>query len=172
MPDYQKGKIYKITNDVNDIVYIGSTVQRLSKRMNQHRECGKKTSKTPFQNAMTEIGIEHFEMKLVRKFPCQTREELEAEEDREMDSYDELYNSKRNGKHSVESRLKITGKRHGRFTRGSIQCRYPDIPQKHRWTFEWRHNGQTKSRSFSCNKYGSAVAKVLAHALQDITFPE
>jgi hypothetical protein len=37
MPDYSKGKIYKLYNEDNpDECYIGSTVSRLSHRYNQH----------------------------------------------------------------------------------------------------------------------------------------
>ena len=33
MPDYQKGKIYKIISNETDDVYIGSTTQSLSLRL-------------------------------------------------------------------------------------------------------------------------------------------
>lgn len=36
MPDYSKGKIYKIVSE-NNSVYIGSTTQILEKRMSQHK---------------------------------------------------------------------------------------------------------------------------------------
>ena len=35
--DFNKGKIYKITNDYNDDIYVGSTTQPLCKRMAAHK---------------------------------------------------------------------------------------------------------------------------------------
>ena len=35
--DYSKPKIYKIINDIDDYVYIGSTTEKLSSRMAKHR---------------------------------------------------------------------------------------------------------------------------------------
>ena len=37
MPDFKKGKIYKITNDYNDDVYVGSTCDTLIKRFSYHK---------------------------------------------------------------------------------------------------------------------------------------
>ena len=37
MVNYQNGKIYKIINQSNDIVYIGSTTQALSHRYTKHK---------------------------------------------------------------------------------------------------------------------------------------
>ncbi len=38
MPDYQKGKIYKIVCDETNLTYYGSTVQPLAKRLSQQKE--------------------------------------------------------------------------------------------------------------------------------------
>ena len=35
---YNNGKIYKIVNNRNDILYIGSTANTLCKRMDQHKK--------------------------------------------------------------------------------------------------------------------------------------
>ena len=75
MPDYSKGRIYKIVNNVNDKVYYGSTIQPLHKRMNQHRDkhnlCMSK-----------KIGIDLKECKiiLVENINCNSKEELEKRE--------------------------------------------------------------------------------------------
>jgi len=37
MLDYSKSRIYKIVSDQIDKIYIGSTVEPLSKRMTKHR---------------------------------------------------------------------------------------------------------------------------------------
>ena len=42
MPNYQQAKIYKIVNNVDDEIYVGSTVNRLSKRFSDHKAKAKK----------------------------------------------------------------------------------------------------------------------------------
>ena len=42
--NYAKGKIYKIANDIDDEIYVGSTCQSLSKRMGIHRQNAKNES--------------------------------------------------------------------------------------------------------------------------------
>jgi hypothetical protein len=80
MVDYSKAKIYKILNDLDDDVYIGSTCQTLSQRMAGHRRCFKhKTNK--LHTKMREIGIEHFFIRLVQELPeCQNVEQLRKKE--------------------------------------------------------------------------------------------
>ena len=73
MPDYSKGKIYKIYNDsIPDKVYYGSTINTLVKRLGQHKDkfhlC---TSKQLFPNA---------KIVLVEKFPCNDKDELTKRE--------------------------------------------------------------------------------------------
>ena len=66
MPDYSLGKIYKVVNDVNNMIYIGSTCQPLYARMASHRSEGKLLRHdTPIYLAMHEIGVEHFRILLV-----------------------------------------------------------------------------------------------------------
>jgi len=75
MPDYQKGKIYKIVNNENNNVYYGSTIQILSNRMSKHRNkhnlCMSK-----------KIGVDIKECKiiLVENYPCKSKYELEKRE--------------------------------------------------------------------------------------------
>ena len=95
MPNYQGGRIYKIVNCVNDLVYVGSTCQPLSKRFFDHK------SKCNFQphrkiyKAFVEIGVENFHIELIKLFPCTCKEQLTAEEGRtirELDSINKGYN--------------------------------------------------------------------------------
>ena len=44
MPDYHKGKIYKILNTIDNEIYVGSTCELLSQRMARHRCSMKKTT--------------------------------------------------------------------------------------------------------------------------------
>ena len=37
MPNYQNGKIYKLVSNISNDIYIGSTVNKLSHRLNKHK---------------------------------------------------------------------------------------------------------------------------------------
>jgi hypothetical protein len=76
--DLSKGKIYKITNDRNDDVYIGSTCDTLVKRFSYHKR-GRNSLKRdnhPLYSLMKEIGTERFAIYLVESYPCENKYEL------------------------------------------------------------------------------------------------
>lgn len=77
MPNYQNGKIYKLVSNLTDKIYIGSTTQSLSQRMGGHR----KDYKNKY-NIASSILVAYGDAKpiLIKKYPCNSREELEAEE--------------------------------------------------------------------------------------------
>ena len=58
-------KIYMITNDINDKVYIGKTEFSIEKRFREHCSDFSRPSleKRPLYNAMKKYGIEHFSIK-------------------------------------------------------------------------------------------------------------
>ena len=69
--------IYKISNDINDKVYIGQTTYSLEFRYKQHlREYEKKTQRKLYI-AMNEIGIEHFKVEVIEKCNEQELDERE-----------------------------------------------------------------------------------------------
>jgi len=74
------GKIYKLINDLNDKIYIGSSnYQYLSVRLNGHRqscknETGRRDSK--LYKYMREIGAEHFQIELIEEYVCETKQQL------------------------------------------------------------------------------------------------
>lgn len=76
---YARGKIYKIVNDVNEHIYIGSTCQTLKDRFQSHKESAK-FAMSKLYKSMREIGVEHFRMELIQNFPCESRDELNCKE--------------------------------------------------------------------------------------------
>lgn len=80
---YSRGKIYKIVNDINDEIYVGSTVKTLSNRMAAHRSCLKisREKNRKIYKSMIEHGVDHFRIILIELFPCSCIEELRARED-------------------------------------------------------------------------------------------
>ena len=80
----ENAKVYKITNDLNDKIYIGSSNnQYLSCRMACHRQmCKDLTGRrnTKLYNYMREIGVEHFNIELIEKSQCETKQQLRERE--------------------------------------------------------------------------------------------
>ncbi len=89
MPDYQLSKIYKLVNDINDKIYIGSsTYPYLSSRLSAHHQMSKDTTgrrNSVLYNFMREIGIEHFKIELIEKYPCNNRQILFEREQYHLD---------------------------------------------------------------------------------------
>jgi high-affinity Fe2+/Pb2+ permease len=77
MPNYQNGKIYKLVNDIDDKIYIGSTVSTLAKRKGQHK--GKRES-NPKNKHLNEIGWDTVVIVLIELYPCNSKDELHARE--------------------------------------------------------------------------------------------
>ena len=61
--------IYKITNDINDKVYIGKTNLNIKKRFTQHCTDAfkEKNEKRPLYRAMQKYGVEHFHISLIEE---------------------------------------------------------------------------------------------------------
>ena len=75
MPNYQKGKIYKIVSPSNPDVlpYFGATTQMLCSRMTTHRKNFDCSSKQL-------IGCGDAKIVLVENYPCKNKEELSSRE--------------------------------------------------------------------------------------------
>jgi hypothetical protein len=75
MNKYQNGKIYKLTNDINDNVYIGSTIQSLKKRLSQHKDKN-------YKGHSKKLGDGEYYITLIKNYPCENKLELLQEERR------------------------------------------------------------------------------------------
>jgi hypothetical protein len=80
--DFKNGRIYKITSNSTDKIYIGSTCQPLSKRIVDHR-CdykrfvnGKRGKTTSFEL----IALGDAIITLIEDYPCERKEQLHARE--------------------------------------------------------------------------------------------
>ena len=85
--------IYKISNDINDKVYIGKTEFSIQKRFQEHCQDSKKrrTEHRPLYNAMNKYGIEHFYVQMIEE--CDNPEEREQFWIKYYNSYNNGYNA-------------------------------------------------------------------------------
>jgi len=80
--DYKNGKIYKLTSDSTNKIYIGSTCQLLCQRMNEHRiqykrfQNGKCYKTTSYEL----IALGDAIITLIEDYPCERKEQLHARE--------------------------------------------------------------------------------------------
>lgn len=94
---YFLGSVYKITNDVNADIYIGSTKQSLSKRFAKHkRACERHFHiQNKLYCAMETIGVDHFTIELIEEIRCSSREELLQVEQSYIDRLNPALNTNR-----------------------------------------------------------------------------
>lgn len=81
MPDYSKGKIYKIVvkNDPDAPCYVGSTISALYDRFSHHKAIAinpKYTRHCKSKQLFDEYGINNCEIQLVEDYSCKTKQEL------------------------------------------------------------------------------------------------
>ena len=79
---YQNGKIYKIVNSIDKLIYVGSTIQPLNIRFTGHKSDAKRYPERKIYKHFAKLGIDHFEIILIKNYPCNNKLELEIEEER------------------------------------------------------------------------------------------
>ena len=82
MPDYKNGKIYKLVSNETDKVYIGSTIQALSKRKAAHKEKYAKylLNKHRYVTAFEIVKHDDCLVVLLENYPCENKEQLHRRE--------------------------------------------------------------------------------------------
>jgi hypothetical protein len=81
MPDYQNGKIYMVWFTNCETPYYGSTTNRLSTRLSQHKTQYKlKRVRCTLFPLFEKYGVDEAKIELIEAFPCNNRNELEARE--------------------------------------------------------------------------------------------
>jgi hypothetical protein len=182
METYRNGKIYKIVNTIDDMVYIGSTVTRLCDRMGQHRRNSKKQNKnSKLYTHIKNIGIEHFKILLIKSHACNSKDELESEEFKEMNNIDKEFLLNENviyKQHSENHNKKIGDSQRGEkshkwkygsvFKRSGIINGYPI----NAWCFSYQEeSGKAKRFQYSIKRFGDEEAYNLAIQKQKEIFP-
>ena len=155
MPNYQNGKIYKIINDENDLVYYGSTTVPLWQRMGKHRVEHKRYLEGKRTRNITSFDIlkyKNAQIVLVEDCPWDRKEQLTARErfwiennkcvnkvipGRTQKEYREIYNKEN------KEIIKKKSKEHYEQNKDKIQV-------KHR---EWKKNNKEKNSEINKQWY-------------------
>ena len=82
MPDYSKGKIYCLRSHQTDDVYIGSTVESLSRRKAKHKNQYKSflNEKYHYITAFEIVKYDDCYIELIENYPCENKEQLTKKE--------------------------------------------------------------------------------------------
>lgn len=111
----KNGKIYKITNKINGLVYIGCTINSLEQRFSEHLyRCFKTDYKSKLYNSLKKYGQENFIINLIIECDISVIYETEKKYINEYDSYHNGMNSTFGGEgclgytHSPKIRQKIS----------------------------------------------------------------
>lgn len=73
MSGYENGKIYKVIDENDDIIYVGSTKQTLKRRWGYH-----------------EFKCDEYKIVLIENYPCESKNELRKMEQKFIDLYNEM----------------------------------------------------------------------------------
>jgi len=154
--------IYKITNKINDKVYIGQTVQKLNKRWSEH--CHNASSCKVLRSAIQKYGPENFEMTPLHIIhgddKTLIRKELNVLEMQEIKSHSSLiphgYNILKGGNTSPGRRWKVPpfqGRKHTEETKQKIAK--ANVGLKRPWMLEHAHKmTEQRKRQIVCNETG------------------
>jgi len=76
--DFKNAKIYKIYKDINDVIYVGSTCDILSKCMSKCRVKSKSRVNWSYDKFYMMIRISYIngKIELIENFPCNNADEL------------------------------------------------------------------------------------------------
>ena len=106
------GFIYKITNKLNNKVYIGQTIQKPIERFYQHcaKKCDKYILNMVIHKAIFKYGKDNFTFEVIEEVPKQQLNEREEYWIKYYNSYTDGYNSTKGGQKGNKSFKNIDSK--------------------------------------------------------------
>jgi hypothetical protein len=111
--------VYKVINDVDDKVYIGSTTCAISKRMSEHRKNSRRNNNSKLYNHMRALGVQHFKIVCIREYTDISKERLHNREEKYIKRYDSIKNGL--NMHSMGGYYCI----HDKLKRCCVECKGP-----------------------------------------------
>jgi hypothetical protein len=150
MPDYSKGKIYKLTTPLSDEVYYGSTIQLLSKRKGAHKGAFNAGNFKCKSSKLFELSINDVEITLVENINCNSKEELLQRERFYIDNNNCINknNPIRTNKDEQEYKNKWYQQNKERIIEKTKQYNEDNKNNYKQYQKEWRQQNKNK-----CNEY-------------------
>ena len=90
---YSNGKIYKLVNNVDDQIYVGSTCLPFAKRFYWQKARAKRNLERNVYKHFNAIGWENVKIILIETYPCNSKAELEKRERYWFDKFKPSLNS-------------------------------------------------------------------------------
>lgn len=130
--------IYKITNSVDDKVYIGSTKQTLKKRFTGHKGEARGGNLKKVSAHMRNVGIDKFMIEVIKEMNVNSRKEARIEENNEIEKVEKskLLNSMRAYTYNNDKTRDQVKKRKNRR----------DFYHRHMKNEEWKENERKRNR--------------------------
>jgi acetone carboxylase gamma subunit len=88
MNKFHNSKIYKITDNTNNQVYIGSTIKTLQQRLQGHKSAAKSYKEGRGCASKSIIDNGDYNIELLEHYPCENRKQLLIKEQEYIDKYD------------------------------------------------------------------------------------
>ena len=88
MNKFHNSKIYKITDNTNNKVYIGSTIKTLQQRLQGHKTAAKSYKEGYGCASKSIIDNGDYNIELLEHYPCENRKQLLIKEQEYIDKYD------------------------------------------------------------------------------------
>lgn len=73
---YQNAKVYKLVNDVDDEIYVGSTCLSLARRKSVHKCRAKTNVRQRIYAHLNAVGWDHVRIVLIEDYPCNTKRDM------------------------------------------------------------------------------------------------
>jgi len=126
------GKIYLITNTINNKVYIGQTKLTLEQRFKEHQRPSKKMS---VSKAIQKYGRENFIIELLEECDVHNLDERETFYIKKYNSYEEGYNNTIGGgsqyiSHTPEVKQKLSISAKGKLVGEKNPAKRPEVREK------------------------------------------
>ncbi len=158
--------IYKITNLINNKIYIGQTTKKIEQRLNKHvseAKCEIEGTRPNnyFHNALNKYGVENFKIEIIEE--VRTRQELNFKEDYWIKYYNatdkyigyNLMTGGISGKKSIDTLNKISIKKKFNWQDEELALRMKDGLNKA--TLKWKQVSKEKHVDIICPVCGTKL---------------
>jgi len=106
MPDYSKGKIYKLWSPSKNLVYYGSTCETIANRLSSHKRAYKHyniNNTKKYRSSFLILNCEDYKIELMEEYPCNNKSQL-CKKEGEYQKSNECVNKNIAGRTSYESK--------------------------------------------------------------------